>query len=323
MPETGEMKNVALDKIEIGKIALRGPELEDEQFVGLRNSIKMMGILHNLIVCESPINPGMYRLIDGLQRYTIACELNLPTVPVKVIDANEMKVMMTQIQNNIHHVTTKPAAYGKQLRRMLSLDPSLTTSSMAKMLGTTSAWILQRMNLHKLLQEIQDRVDAGEISALNAFALAKLPPNEQKDWEERAATQTSDVFVDACNARVQEIKTATREGRKAEEEKFVAPSHLRSITEIRTEHDTHTVRATQVSPKTSNLDAWDAAIQWVLHLDKASVQVAKEKWEAHKKEKAEADAKKAADRAAAKAAKEAGEVKTAADVRAELAGEKR
>jgi ParB/RepB/Spo0J family partition protein len=300
-----ELKNIPLSDIEIGEIALRGAALESEKFKGLMASIKTLGVTESIVVQPSPETPGKYRLIDGLQRVTISNLLGLTDIPAGIIDADEAQVMKVQIQMNIHRVDTKPAEYGKQIRRWLALDPSLYVAQIADELGMSITWVNQRINLQTLLPEIAELVDSGKICATNAFALAKLPPDEQKEWVKRAVAQSPDLFVDQCLARAKEIKDATLKGKKAGEEKFIPIPRLRGIGDVKTEFELKSARAQLVSQDMSGLDGWDAAIAWVLNQDMPTLTADREKWEADKKARDEKKAKREAEQAAKKAEVEA------------------
>lgn len=314
-----EVKNVPLINIEIGEIALRGAELENEQFKGLMESIKINGVLESIVVKPSPDSPGKYRLIDGLQRVTIMNLLGNDEIPATIIDADEAEVMKIQIQMNLHRVNTRPAAYGKQIRRWMALDTTLTVAQIAQELGVSIPWVTQRINLHTLLKEIADRVDAGEISATNAFALAKLPPDEQKNWVKRAITQAPDMFVEQCLARAKEIKDAAREGKKTEEEKFIPVRRLRSVSDVKNEMDLHTARALLVTHDMSGLDGFDMAITWVLNQDQPTLDIERQKWEADKKARDEKREKAAAERETKRLEAEAKKTAKAEAAEAELA----
>ena len=318
-----EHKLIPVADIEIGDIALRGAELENDQFKGLMQSIKMNGILQSIVVQPSPETPDKYRLIDGLQRVTIMNLLSRTEIPATIIEADETQVLKTQVHANLHRVNTKPAAYGRQIIRWMSLDPTLTTAQIAEELGVGIGWVTLRMNLHTLIQDIADRVDAGEIGASNAFALAKLPQNEQPEWVKRAIQQSSDIFVEACLARAKELKDAARAGRAAKAEVFTPVRRLRTVADIKGELDLHTIRAELVTQNMTAVDAFDAAIAWTLHQDPPTVAMEQEKWEADKKARDDKKAKKDAERAEKKAAreqakkdKEEAAEKAAADARA-------
>ena len=314
-----DLKEVKLEDIEIGDIALRGAELENDQFKGLMKSIEINGVLQSIVVQPSPDTPGKYRLIDGLQRVTIMHMLGKTTIPATIIDADEAQVMKVQVQTNLHRVNTKPAAYGKQLLRWMALDPTLTTVKMAEELGVSVQWITQRINLRKLRPEIAERVDSGEINASNAFALAKLPPEEQPDWVKRAMTQPSDTFVEACLARAKDIREQARAGKQKTEEVFSPVQRLRKIADIKLEFENGEAGATLVTQDMTAIDGFKAAIEWVLHQDAPTLQADREKWEADKAARDEKKRKREEEREAKKAAKEAEKAAKAEAAETEMA----
>lgn len=303
-PKT-QLASLPLESIEIGKSSLRPAQSGTDDFELLKRSIKNEGILVPILVRPSETAEGQFVLVDGLQRLSIAQDLGLEEVPVAIVEANEAKVLSLQIQTNLHKIATKPAEYGKQLKRMLVLDPTLSVTRLAADLNVSPQWIIARINLSKLLPEIQERVDGGEIPLTNALQLAKLPGDQQLNWVKRAAEQSPDVFVEACKARCEEIEADRRKGREVSEEIFKIIPRLRSKTDILDELDTHQARARLITADMNPVDSFDAAIQWVLRMDTETQSMEQQKWEAEKVAREERKKERAERRAAEKAAKAA------------------
>lgn len=271
---------VPLSVIHIGEIALRGAQLESEGFKGLHASIEANGILQPLLVRQYDKDRSKLLLVDGLQRYTIAKMLKMDTVPVHFGTMDELEMMAAQIQTNLHKIQTKPAAYGQQLRRMMSLNPLLTVTAMAKRLGTTTQWISLRISLHRLVPEIAKLVDEGQICVTNAFSLAKLPEEEQLAWVERAVSVEPKEFCEKCDTRARELKELQRAGKDAAPEKFVPVRRLRPPAIIKQEFEEHTARQRLVSDDMSASDAFDLAVAWTLHQDAETLVQEEEAWKA-------------------------------------------
>lgn len=291
-----------IDKIEVSKVALRSAQTETEAFQHLMASIEEYGIMNNLVVRESKTAEGMYTLIDGLQRYTIANILGLKELPVVILDADEQKALLLQVQGNIQEVSTKPAEYAKQLVRILELSPDMTLTELAELVCQKPDWVSARLALLRLHPDIQKMVDEGAINLSNARMLSQLDQEEQKHWVKRAVEMPSSEFVSKCKARIMELKKAAREGTSAGAETFTVVTRQRSKADVQKEIEKPTIRNVLLTKDTTPAQAWKLALEWSLSLDAPTVEECRVKWEA---EKAAREARKAEKAAAKKAAEEA------------------
>jgi len=296
---------VPIESIEVSASALRGPQTQTEDFQNLTKSIENEGIFNNLVVRESTTAEGMYTLIDGLQRYTVATLIGLKELPVVVMPADEQRALMIQMQANLHTVSTKPAEYAKQLVRILRLEPELTIAALAARLSVNPDWIKTRLSLLKLHPDIQKLVDNGTLILSNARMLASLDPEEQAEWLSRAVNDPASAFLTDIKKHIQEKRKAAREGAEAPEAVFEASPRLRTKGEIQTEIKEAQACGAMLTKDMTAAQAWKLALQWSVRLDPQTVSESQAKWEA---EKAARDARKkenAEARAAARAAKAA------------------
>jgi ParB/RepB/Spo0J family partition protein len=294
-----------LDEIIVGDTALRGVNRESVDFRQLVASVKKEGVITPITVRED-VDPDtgekQFVLIDGLQRYTAATEAGLETIKAVVSDADASRALSLQFQANIHRVETKPAEYSKQLHRIIKADPSLTIEALADKLSVSIQYLQNRLSLSNLIPEAAQQVDAGEIKLTNAFALSKLPAEEQANFIEPAKTDPSNEFVPTVHKRVKEIQNEKRKGRKNEGEEFSPTVYMRKMAEIRDEMESNET-GKRVAAKLKGPDAWNLAMQWILHQDPESVAEQKAKWEDRQQKKKEAaEARKKAREEAKKAA---------------------
>lgn len=282
----GEIQYINPLLIDGGEVSLRPPELKSEQFLGLRKSIKQIGIQENITAYPNPAQKGKYIVINGLQRLTIAKELALPIIPVKMYPETitPLEVLSLQIQSNYHRVDTRPAAYGKQLRRFMMEKPSMTVEQIADDLGVSKSWVYARINLQSLTDEVAAMVDDGEIKASKAFWLAKLPQSEQATWVKMAKEKDTGDFIKRVSARLKEIQAAAKTGEVAVAEFQVIP-RTRKGTEIKAEFENHSARARLVTEKMNAVTAFDLAIAWTLKVDEETVKADREQWDADQKAK--------------------------------------
>jgi len=294
MSSVGEIK---VSQIRTNPAALREVVRNSEKFLELVESVRTRGVLQSLLVRElpDPENPGavIYGLIDGLHRYTAAKEAGVEVVPAVITSMDEGQVEEAQIIANIHRVETKPVEYSKGLLRILQRNPLMTESELATTLSKSPTWLKERLNLIKLSDGLQELVDTNKIGLANAYALAKLPPEEQMDFADRAQTMAPNQFIPLANGRAKELRDAAKQGRQASEAVFTPVAHLRKLPEIRSEMDSPALAQLLVAKHDvkTPAEAFTLALKWALHLDPDSVAVQKAEDEARKKAQAEAKAK--------------------------------
>lgn len=281
-------------------VALRPAQLEDEKFLALEANIKQLGILSALRVrpkTDEATGETYYELINGLQRFTIAQRLGFEEVPVEMADADDMRVLVEQIALNATQVDTKPAQYGQQLLRVLEKDPTMTIAGLADMTGMSEAWVSQRLALNKLVPQIAtDFVDAGQITASNAYQLSRLPQEEQVSFVEQAQTADAAEFAAAVNSRLKEIRKARAAGRDPSREtaEFEPSPTLRKAGEIKVA-DAQTI-IIEVGAS-SALEGAKAALDWVLQMNPSAVTAQKERYNLRRQKQMEERAAKQLERA--------------------------
>jgi ParB/RepB/Spo0J family partition protein len=326
----GELKTIKISEIRENPVALRTVNRQSEEYLGLVQSIKEKGFLGSIIVrsqVDKESNESYYELVDGLHRFCAAKDAGLVEIGVDIVPLNEDQVLEAQIMANIHKIETRPAEYSQQLKRILARNPLMTEAELAKRLGKSPIWISQRLGLTRIDNEqVTELINSGKISLSNAYALAKLPPDELASFVERAMTLPPDEFIPAVNNRIKEIKEAKRSGQDPEAQSFQPVAHLRKLSEIKKEMDTPEIGAILIETlkikKTT--DAFNLAIQWMMHMDPTSIEAQKAEYDAREKKKAEEAAKRKVEREqkkAADAAKKSEEAAhAAANAQAELEG---
>jgi ParB/RepB/Spo0J family partition protein len=279
-------------------------------------SIKTDGLLNPIVVCsrtDDQSGEAFYELVDGVQRYNACLDCGFETVPANVIaNASEAAMLRKQIVGNIHRIETRPVEYSKHLQKVLALDPLLTVAQLASQLNKSTAWISQRMGLLHLDKKVADLVDEGKINLSNAYALARLPVEEQASFVDQAMTETPGEFVPKMADRKKELDKARREGREVSPIDFVPVARYQKMAETKAEIESAalaTILVNQCSI-TDPIEAFTLGVKWCLHLDPLSVAEGRRQWEAkqaainEKKDSAKADRMaKRADEATTKAAR--------------------
>lgn len=309
MSATPDVRVISISEVRENPVALRAVNRDSEEYIGLRDSIKDVGILNPINVRQRVDNVdgaevAYFEIIDGLHRYTCATDVGLSRIPVNVVSLNDAQTLEAQIMANVHKIETKPVAYTKQLQRIFAANPTLTLSEMAAKVAKSPGWISQRLSLLKLESTLQKAVDDGKITVSNAVQLSKLPPEEQVNYADQAITMGAEEFVPLVQSRVKELREAARQGRSAKSDEFVAGPRLQKMSALKAELDKPTVGPglCKKCGAKSGTDGFALGVAWALSVDPASVEVRKSEAEAKRVAVEEAKAKRKAERAQQRAA---------------------
>ncbi len=308
---------VLLSEIKENPVALRAVDRENEQYLYLVQDVKRRGVLSPITVRErTEGDESYYEICDGLHRYSAAIDAGLTEIDVTVKDYDDAEVEETQIVANLVRVDTKPVDYTKQLLRMMSRNPLMTVPELASRISQSECFINQRLSLLKLDASIQKLVNEGEIKLNNAYALSKLPPEEQHVFTDMAMTQKPAEFVPAVQARAKELRDAKRAGKEAGDVVWEPTAHLRKMGELKAEFLNSEVGPALCASLESAAEGFAVAIAWVISLDAASIEAQKSKNDSRLAEREAAKIRRTAEReakAAVKAADKAEKAKAEAE----------
>ena len=318
MTSKPDVRVIDISSIRENPVALRTVNRESEEYIGLCDSIREVGILNAISVRlqKDDVDGKIieyFELVDGLHRYTAACDAGLTQIPVQVVDFDKQQTLEAQVMANVHKVETRPVEYVRQLQRILAGNPTLTLVEMAAKVAKSAAWISQRLNLLKLEKSVAALVDDGKIKVSNAVQLAKLPPEEQLNYIDQAMVMGAEEFVPLAQARAKELRDAARQGRVATKAEFVPLPRSQKMSVLKAEYENPTVGPAlckKYLPKAPNADKGFAlGVAWTLNLDPTNVEIRKAQdvekkaqLEDEKKKRAVSRAKKKAEDAAKLAA---------------------
>lgn len=300
--QTADVLRISLDDIHPNPVALRAVDRENEQYQNLVNDVTRRGVIQPISVREKTDEATQevyYELCDGLQRFSASKDAGKADILARVLSLDDAEVEETQIVANLIKVDTKPSEYTNQLRRMLQRNQTMTERDLAEKISQSVSFIRSRLSLSKLDDSILALVDSGDICLGNAYALAKLPQEEQHNWTDQAMTQAPAEFVAATTARAKEIKDAAREGRSADGPTFKAVPKARTLKVLMEEFENPAVGPELILENGVETleEAFALAIAFAVSLDPGSVAEQEAKWNKTQSEKAEAKQKRDAARA--------------------------
>jgi len=299
-----DLKKILIGDIAQNPVALRNVDRQSEKFIQLRDSIAAVGVLNAINVRPSKEgSEKAYELIDGLHRFMASLEAGIKEIPAQIFSMDDAAVLEAQLMANVHTVKTKPVEFAKQIQRILAGKPMLTISELSKSLAVSPGFVNERLGLLKLDKAIADLVDSDGITLTNAYALAKLPPEDQKNLLQAASTEQPSEFVPRVQQRVKEIREATRAGKSAEKVGFLPTPKVRKRSELVTEMEAPKIIPALVKQSgiKDPIQAAQLIIKWVLQMDDASIESSKAKFEQREKELEAAKAKRKAEKDAQKA----------------------
>ncbi|MEE9548747.1 MAG: ParB/RepB/Spo0J family partition protein [Nitrosomonadaceae bacterium] len=312
------LRTIKITDVRENPVALRAVDRDSEAFIGLRDSIKLKGILNPINVREKTETVEgtiitFYELCDGLHRYTAAVDVGISELNVQILTLDDAEVLEAQIMANVHRIDMKPVQYTQQMNRIFAGNPTMTVTDMAVKLAKSPSWVSQRLGLLKLEKSIAELVDAGKINVSNAVVLAKLPHAEQVNFVDSAMTLGADEFAPQVQARAKELRDAARQGRAPGAVTFEPTARIQKMPDLLSELKSPTIGpaiCAQNKAKTAE-QGFALGVQWAVKMDPASVEVQRALAEEKAQKLAEAKAKRAADRADKKAT-EAAEAKAKA-----------
>lgn len=292
-----ELKRIPLNKIRENATALRTVvNKETPEYQEGLDSVKKRGIMNPILVREitdPTTGEKLYGLIDGLHRFNWSMDAGMADIPAQIGSLEDAEILEAQILANVHKIETKPVQYTKALLNILGSNPALTITELAARLSRGPQWLNERLGLLKLTVEIQKAVDEDRITLTNAYALAKLPEDRQRDMVDEAMSKSPAEFVAKVNAIKKELDQAKRQGRAAETDKFIPIPRLQKLAAIKAEaeaalHQPGMSVVIDGAKKAGVLTVEEAiafAFKWVMHLDPASLAADEAKWKQDKEAK--------------------------------------
>ena len=257
------MRQVQLSILRPTTNPLRPVNERSIEFEELQDSIAECGILQPLLVRPSS-TIDRYEVVDGMHRYRAAQNLNFDSVPCIIKEMTDEEVLKYQIETNAHHIETAPIEYARRLRAILRRNPNLSLSGMGRKLNKSAAWVRNMLDLLKLAPSVAVCVERGEIPLKSAYLLARVSHKTQEEYLQRAMFMPSDRFAAIFQLVINK------------EQNHVNPTprpYLRSLKDINHEisHQEQASVVLTAEGIDNCLDAFIAALRWVIHTDLISL----------------------------------------------------
>lgn len=213
-------RTLALSQVHAGEnIRTDLPEIQE-----LALSIREVGLLTPLLVrpwnddasADGPLPkdaaPALdqYRLIAGHRRHAALNALadaevdGVGEVPCEVREGlSEAEVYALMLTENVQRVPLEPLQAARALRLLLDLNEGMDAATLARSLGLRPAWASTHLKLLDLPQDIQDRLEAGDLSVTIADLLRRGTASGRIDEAKASelAKQVAKGEITAAQAR--------------------------------------------------------------------------------------------------------------------------
>jgi len=165
----------------------------------LKADIDKHGIHTPLIVRSHPQDLDKFELATGERRLRCAIDLGLPHVPAHIRPLTDRQVQEMQWGENFRRVNPNPLDEAKGLNHLLAYHK--TVDGLARYINKPRAYVLTRLQLLNLIDEIQELTHAGVFNLRDSLEIACLEPKLQrtffdekcKGWKEKKGFRIGDL----------------------------------------------------------------------------------------------------------------------------------
>lgn len=229
---------IALDKLVINP-AINPRHASDDDVSDLVAQIRANGFTDPLWVRPAPDGSGCFEVIDGSRRlraaHQVADELNLTTLPVDVMEADDARARELALAANVARAALSPADEAKAFSA-LKLG-GMAEAEIAAHFAVPLRRVQQRIALGQLPEVILDALRAGSIDLDTARAFTLSPSREAQikafgdgrnlsAWRVRAALTASTVDADDARARFVGLDAYRAAGGGVSEDLFSNEAYL-------------------------------------------------------------------------------------------------
>lgn len=172
--QLGKPLEIALGLIDRNPFQTRS-NFDEAKLAELALSIQANGVVQPIVVKAG--ENGRYTLITGERRLMASKHAKRATVPAIVREVSDLQTMEMTVVENLQREDLNPMEQARAYER-LSKEFHLTQEQMAERTGKDRASVSNFLRLLRLPDDVQQRVESGELSFGHARALLALPTPE-------------------------------------------------------------------------------------------------------------------------------------------------
>ena len=146
---------------------------DDAELASLAASIAEYGLLQPILVTESALLPGTYRIIAGERRWRASRMAGLDEIPCVIFDGDELEAAQVSLVENIQRSDLNPIEEAMGYRALIERF-GMTQDSVAQKIGKSRPAITNSLRLLELPEEVLPYVAECKLSAGHARTLLAL-----------------------------------------------------------------------------------------------------------------------------------------------------
>lgn len=262
---------VDIDDVVLSSMPLRHPDKNDVAYIQLHDSIAQHGNLEP--ICARPPVNGKYRILSGGNRREICASLGHKKILVIVHNVTDAEAVLFELIANANVIPVNPVDYARQMRRIMSDDPTMTVGKMAGTVFKTPEWVMQQLNLLHLPDPVQELILHGKIPLGNAYALSRVPGILIEENIEEAKYLPVKDFQQHVAGILREWRRLQTKGYYQPSLDFKPKASLRRIRILRDAIDNQDIASKIVVEVgcTTLEQAFNLGVAWAIQLDPVSV----------------------------------------------------
>ncbi len=150
---------------------------DEEELSALAASIAEYGLLQPILVAESGVLAGTYRIIAGERRWRASRMAGLDEIPCVVFDGDELAAAQVSLVENIQRSDLNPIEEAMGYRALIERY-GMTQENLAQKMGRSRSALANTMRLLELPEDVLPLVAEGKLSAGHARTLLGLVSRE-------------------------------------------------------------------------------------------------------------------------------------------------
>ncbi|WP_327349719.1 ParB/RepB/Spo0J family partition protein [Streptomyces sp. NBC_01321] len=174
------IQTIAIDEIHRNK---RQPRefFEPVALQELADSIKRFGLMQPIEVRRDS-DAGGFEIVAGERRWRAhqIAEISQIKCIITADDLTEMERFKRSVAENINRADMTPMEEARAFRRILDEQEGAEAKDVAKEFGKSSQYVMLRLALLDLTEEVQQHVNSGAIGTQAAVQIAALTPGNQR-----------------------------------------------------------------------------------------------------------------------------------------------
>jgi ParB family chromosome partitioning protein len=149
-------------------------EVQEGEVETLAESLRTHGLIQPITVMWSE-EAGLYRIVAGERRFKAATVAGWTSISCNILDKPLApdELLALQCVENLLRQDLKPIEQAKAFRTLLTVN-GWNIARLSRELGVSHSGISQSLRLLALPDEIQERVEAGELAPVSAYHVAKI-----------------------------------------------------------------------------------------------------------------------------------------------------